>query len=85
MHDLAAGLAVNIRECRRGLYVSHAAQRLNGLSAEPSTPAATYCGIKGKFWAKPLNTLKALSYLLTVFKLPNLLPFYTASFRSNYI
>lgn len=35
VHGLAAGSAVDIRECRRGLYVSRAAQRLSGRSAEP--------------------------------------------------
>jgi len=29
---------MDIRECRRGLLVSRAAQRLSGRSAEPSTP-----------------------------------------------
>jgi len=45
VHDLAAGLAVNIRECRRGLYVSRAAQRLSGRSAEPSTPGKKKFGL----------------------------------------
>jgi len=30
IHDLAAGLAMDIRECRWGLLVSRAAQRLSG-------------------------------------------------------
>ena len=34
VHGLAAGLAVDIRECRQGVYVSRAAQRLEGRSAE---------------------------------------------------
>ena len=38
VYGLAAGLAVDIRECRRGLYASRAAQRLSGRSAEPWTP-----------------------------------------------
>ena len=34
VHGLTAGLAVDIHECRRGVYVSRAAQRLRGRSAE---------------------------------------------------
>jgi len=35
VHGLAASLAMDIRECRRELLVSRAAQRLSGRSAEP--------------------------------------------------
>ena len=35
VHGLAAGSAVDIRQCRLGLLASHAAQRLSGRLAEP--------------------------------------------------
>ena len=34
VNNLATGLAVDIRECRRGVYVLYTAQRLRGRLAE---------------------------------------------------